>query len=266
MRGVKRLEKPVFDVEKQLEEQKKYNATLQHNKKQKFSTTWMYSAAALILLLIGIKFFFFPYTTTIHTEKGQNTVVTLPDHSKVMLNADSSLEYNKKSFAEDKVVELHGEAFFDVEKGASFIVNTANGNITVLGTEFNVYSRNKSLEVHCFEGKVSVQKGNDKVMLTAGKGTKYHETKEFSIFEISDKKSSWLDGKSRFSEVPLERVIQELERQYIIKIDADHVDVKRIFTGFFVHNNLEIALKTSFDPMDIDYTFEGKKTIVLQNK
>lgn len=268
LKGVERFDKPIFDVEKKLKEQKAFNATYKQNKKSKGIKpfTWVYSVAAIILVVIGLRVLFFQDVTTVHTKIGQINVLTLPDHSVVTLNADSSLEYDKNSFIKHKVLQLQGEAFFDVQKGSSFTVNTQNGTVTVLGTEFNVYSRDRILEVYCFEGKVSVRKEANEVILTPGKGAKYTPKEGFSVFEVANPKPDWLNGKSSFSEVPLNRLIQELERQYAIKIHAKNIDVKRVFTGFFIHNNLKTALKTSFDPMNISYTFDGEGIIVLENK
>ncbi len=268
LKGVDRFDKPIFDIEEKLKEQKDFNATYKGHQKSRVikPMTWLYSAAATIVLLIGLKALFFQDITTVYTKNGQMDVITLPDHSVVHLNADSSLKYNEKSFLEDKVLQLQGEAFFEVKKGASFVVNTKNGKVTVLGTAFNLYARDQTFEVHCYEGKVSVQKGEQEVILTPGKGAKYIPKEGFSVVEISNPQPDWLQGKSSFSEVPLGRLIQELERQYNIKIRTESIDLNRVFTGFFTHNNLKTALKTSFDPMNIGYVFDGKGLIVLKNK
>ncbi len=267
LKGVERFERPVFDIEKGLKEQKIYNVSYKASKTSKKIALriWMYSAAAVVLIIIGLKTMFFQ-DITIRTKMAQIQTVTLPDNSVVTLNAGSSLTYDKDSFIEDRELRLNGEAFFDVSNGSTFTVSTKNGKITVLGTEFDVYSRNQKLEVHCFEGKVSVEKDDNKVILTQGKGTKYNENDSLSLFEVTKPKPDWLDGKSYFHEVPLEQLIKELERQYDIKINVGSVDVKRIFTGFFNHDDLETALRTSFNPMNISYTFEGEKIIVLRNK
>ncbi|WP_282081463.1 FecR family protein [Aquimarina algiphila] len=267
LKGVERLERPVFDVEKGLKEQKIYNASYNKSKSSKVIKlrTWMYSAAAVILVIIGLRTIFFQ-DVRIRTEMAQTQTITLPDNSVVTLNADSSLKYDKDSFTEDRVLQLQGEAFFDVSKGSTFTVSTKNGEITVLGTEFDVYSRNKKLEVHCFEGKVSVKKDDNEVILTQGKATRSNENESLSLFEITKLKPDWLHGKSSFYEVSLDQLIKELERQYNIKINTGNVDVKRVFTGFFNHDDLETALRTSFDPMNISYTFEGEKIIALKNK
>ncbi len=267
LRGVERLDRPVFDVEKGLKEQKIYNASYIKTKTSKVFKirTWVYSAAAVVLALIALRTVFFQ-DVTIRTKMAQTQVITLPDHSVVTLNADSSLEYDKNSFLERRELYLKGEAFFDVHKGSSFTVTTKNGEITVLGTAFDVYARDRTLEVQCFEGKVHVKNEANEVILTPGKGTRSNQNERLDIVNVSYSKPDWLDGKSSFFEVPLERVIKELERQYNIKIHTGDIDVNRVFTGFFKHTNLKVALSTSFDPMNISYTFEGDRIIVLKNK
>ncbi len=267
LNGVERLNRPAFDVEKGLKAQKIYNVSYQEKKKAKVIRlrTWMYSTAAIFLVCIGLKMLLFK-DITIQTEIAETQVITLPDNSIVSLNAGSSLRYHKNSFMKNRVLHLKGEAFFDVSKGSSFTVTTENGEITVLGTEFNVYSRDQILQVQCFEGRVKVNKEANEVILTQGKGVKSINKQDFSIFDFSNSQPDWLSGKSSFIEVPLEQLIKELERQYDVKIQTGNVDVNRIFTGFFKHNDLKIALRTSFDPMNINYTFENEKSIVLSNK
>ncbi len=267
LNGVERLKRPVFDIEKGLKAQKIYNMSYQEKKRSRIIRlrTWIYSAAAVFLLCIGLKMVLFK-KVAIHTKMAQTQVITLPDNSIVTLNAGSSLRYHKSSFMKNRVLHLKGEAFFDVHKGSTFTVNTQNGDITVLGTEFNVYSRDLILQVHCFEGRVKVNKESNEVILTQGKGVQSTNKQDFSIFDFSNSQPDWLYGKSSFLEVPLEHLIKELERQYDVKIRIGNVDVNRIFTGFFKHNDLKVALRTSFDPMNINYTFENEKTIVLSNK
>ena len=267
LNGVAQLEPPVFDVEKGLAAQKIYNRTYKIPKTPKGITrrVWGYCAAAVILVLIGANALWFK-AVNVHTAMGQTQTVTLPDQSVVTLNADSHLSYTKRTFLKNRTLHLKGEAFFKVAKGASFTVHTSTGIISVLGTAFNVYSREKTLETQCFEGKVRVQKGANTVILTAGKGTSSHDNAGLVAFGISNLKPNWLEGKSSFVEVPLSRLIKELERQYDIEIRTEQINLNRVFTGVFTHDNLKAALITSFAPMNITYTFETKSRIVLKDK
>ncbi|WP_255452641.1 FecR family protein [Aquimarina sp. RZ0] len=268
IRGVDKFQQPIFDVEKNFKEQLKYNQTYKGSSTTKVIKlkTWLYSAAAVILVLIGIKTVYFT-SIDIHTSMAETKVWTLPDNSLVTLNADSSIEYDKDSFLKDRVIQLNGEAFFDVAKGSKFTVKTDQGNIIVLGTEFNVFTRDHFLEVYCFEGKVQVNNNkNASIVLTPGKGVKSSDKGALLPLDIKGKKPTWLNGKSSFKQVTLLQLIAELERQYDININTNNIDVKRIFTGFFVHNDLEKALKTCFEPMNINYVFKNTKNIELKNK
>ena len=112
----------------------------------------------------------------ISTRNGSKTKITLPDGSKVWLNAGSKLTYNKDFGNEVREVELSGEAFFDVvslplilptsregsEKGQTakmpFIIHTRNIDVRVLGTAFNVksYPGDRQTETSLVRGKVEV--------------------------------------------------------------------------------------------------------------
>ena len=97
---------------------------------------------AAIAAGLALLFYFQIFTnldTTIQTFAGQDRIQTLPDESSIHLNDASILSYNEKSYATDRSLKLEGEAFFQVAKGAKFVVNTKGGSIEVLGTSFNVF-------------------------------------------------------------------------------------------------------------------------------
>jgi ferric-dicitrate binding protein FerR (iron transport regulator) len=64
----------------------------------------------------------------------------------LILNAASKLSFNEKKWADQRALTLEGEAFFKVQKGQTFSVNTTAGVITVLGTQFNVKERKTILK------------------------------------------------------------------------------------------------------------------------
>lgn len=266
LNGVDRFDQLTFDTEKNLIAQKAYNLTYQDKKSKIISLKqWMYAAAALILIIISVRVFI-PKHTTITTDMAQKETFTLPDKSQVVLNADSSIKYLSDSFLETRELTLEGQAYFKVAKGSKFTVKTENGKISVLGTEFDVYTRAKRLEVQCFEGKVRVADKTDEVILTKGKAVKSSSTKDLMIFDIQAQKPSWLDGITQFKETSLKDVISELERQFNVTIKSKDIDVQRKFTGFFAHKDIKKALQTCFDPMNINYTFINDNTIELRNK
>ena len=110
------------------------------------------------------------------------------------------------SDADSRDVNLNGEAFFEVKKGVPFTVNTANGNVSVLGTSFYVTSRNELLDVKCFTGKVKVNSNNAEVFLLRGEGVS--SVSKTKYMHSSLKK--WEKGDLSFDNVPLNIVLEDL--------------------------------------------------------
>ena len=78
---------------------------------------------------------------TISVNKGQKSDITLPDGSVVTVNSDSRVSYGKNFNGKKRMVELVGEAFFNVAKdpSAPFYVKVGNLTIQAVGTAFNVH-------------------------------------------------------------------------------------------------------------------------------
>jgi transmembrane sensor len=98
------------------------------------------------------------------TPVGKDYQVTLSDGTHVYLNADSRLEYPSRFEGNERVVNVEGEAYFDVAKDAKhpFIVRTAQADTRVLGTKFNVVSySDKFTRVTLIEGAVNITNRKD---------------------------------------------------------------------------------------------------------
>ncbi|MGK0379758.1 MAG: ferric-dicitrate binding protein FerR (iron transport regulator), partial [Patiriisocius sp.] len=113
--------------------------------------------AAVFIALFGLFYFFnTPSTSTYVAENGERKEVVLPDTSKVILNAASSISFDENSWDNSRELILDGEAYFKVAKGKIFKVTTSQGTVTVLGTQFIVKNRPDFFEVVCYEGAVKV--------------------------------------------------------------------------------------------------------------
>ncbi|WP_299104583.1 FecR family protein [uncultured Tenacibaculum sp.] len=226
---------------------------------------WIYTVAASIAILLGGFYFFSSLDKSYTTGFGEQLAILLPDNSELMLNSKSTVSFNKNNWSTNRNINLKGEGFFKVEKGQTFTVNTAQGNVKVLGTQFNVINHDTYFEVTCYEGKVSVSTSKDDIILTKGMGYRMMNSSKSEQwnFDFSSSKS-WITGESSFESTPLSEVIKSLENQYNIKIkNTESVDLNQRFTGSFTHSNLDVALKTVFVPMKIDITFTDEKTISL---
>jgi len=216
-------------------------------------------AAVLVVMLTSSYFLFFNNTKSYSTDIAQTEVFNLPDNSEVILNAQSQLSFNKKKWNKSRTLNLDGEAFFKVTKGEKFTVTTDVGSIQVLGTQFNVKERVNYFEVKCYEGSVSVTYDKKKVVLTPGKSFRVISNEVVLSEDFNAKNPSWLTKESSFNNVPLWQVIDELEIQYNIIIDASKVDVTKAFSGSFTHTDKNIALQSVTIPLKLSYKINGNK-------
>lgn len=226
----------------------------------------LFAVAASLALLISFFYFNFQNVES-STSYGEHLEINLPDNSSVILNSQSTITYNKKDWNTSRLLKLEGEAFFKVEKGSTFTVETKEGTITVLGTQFNILEDTNFLKVECYEGKVKVESGDEIVFLTKGKTF----TKLKNEIKTGDKKiketPNWIQGESVFTSVPLKVVLKSLENQYNVKFKGGNTKTNtKLFTGSFIHSNLKLALEAVFTPMNIDYVIANNNIIELTQR
>ncbi len=221
--------------------------------------------AAVIVIGLGIFYFVTLRDTQVSTLIAEKQTIVLPDASKAVINAQSSLTYNKKNWKNSRNVSLDGEAYFEVAKGAAFNVVTPNGIVSVLGTKFNVKQRDDDFEVVCYEGLVRVVYGSHTQTLSTGNRFLILDGALVSSEKELQAAPSWIDNHSTFKSLPYKDVIAEFERQYDIIIDTGQIDGSLLFTGSFTHNNIDVALKSITLPLQLTYTKTGK-TIALKRE
>ncbi len=224
---------------------------------------FIFKVAASIALLVAVSYFLLNNSqTTLKTNYAENKSFTLPDESIVDLNAVSTITY-AKSFLKNRELELEGEAYFKVKKGSSFTVNTSQGSVQVLGTKFNVKNREKAFNVFCYEGRVEVKHGTDKIILTKGEGVQLvNNNKLIKIDNTSLNEPLWLNNESYFNQEIYDEVLAEFERQFNVKIITNNIDTGELFTGGFNNNNLETALKSITLPFNINYQIKDNEIVL----
>jgi ferric-dicitrate binding protein FerR (iron transport regulator) len=228
--------------------------------------TWTASAAAAAMVAFIIMTGVFrgrDKTVSVATtvNRGQ---VTLPDGSVVELNAGSEINYNPVAFHGRRIIHLKGEAFFRVMKGRPFEVCTPEGFVTVLGTEFNVFSRDRELRVQCYSGRVKVSDRN--VLQSAELDGGFETRLEDGLFREpvnidTSEVASWRNGKLYFRNEPLDNVLEEAQRQFGRPVRYSGPPNRR-YTGSFNIRDLDTALKLVCLPMQLSYEFRGD-TIVI---
>jgi transmembrane sensor len=221
---------------------------------------WMFRAAAIFVLALGITFvmkFFVPQTQT--ADFGERTTFSLPDNSEVVLNSGSEINYKKWNWDNNRHLELKGEAYFRVAKGRRFEVQTDLGKVTVLGTQFNVKARKNRFDVVCYEGRVKVNYSNTQIVLTHGQSVRFENGKQVKM-SVNSLKPEWIDNQICFNKENIRTLLDEVERQYNVKIELNSKDTISLFTGKLPAKDLDTALQI----ISTTYHLEAKK--VSKNK
>ncbi len=230
---------------------------------------YMRIAASLTLLVIVSVVFWYRYLRVepivYQTKYGQMQTIVLPDGSKVILNANSRLEIHKDwGDAESREVNLTGEAFFEVAKKPAtqqkFIVHTADLDVVVLGTSFNVSDRNTKTKVVLKEGAVMLKlnnawegKAKQEVVMQVGEMVEFSK-KENKITKRkvnTERYASWRENKLIFEDTPMYEIALLIQENYGLKVNfEDEALAKRKITGTIPSQNLQIllsSLETIFD-------------------
>lgn len=164
---------------------------------------------------------------TMTTPKKGQYIVMLSDGTRVYLNSSSSLKYPEKFGPEqDRIVELTGEAYFEVTKTGNnnrFIVKTLTQDIQVLGTKFNVnaYETNKNTLTTLAEGSVRVQPTNttlNPVTLKPNQQAIVGDQMRVKLVNSQDI-IAWTQGYFAFDENNIEEILQQVARWYDIQIE-----------------------------------------------
>jgi len=165
---------------------------------------------------------------TITTPRGGQYQVSLPDGTKVWLNAGSSLKYPAKFAYDQRTVELKGEGYFEVAKDKSkpFMVVTTNQKIEVFGTHFNVnaYDDEPAVKTTLLEGSVKVYQASTFISKFIKPGQQAILTaKSFNIQDVDVEEAvDWKNGVFSFNEKENIKVaMRKLARWYDVEMDYE---------------------------------------------
>lgn len=259
------IEAKRFKVDVKVKDLKKPLIKQEKRKVPLFRINTFYRIAAILILAFGL-FNLIERSDVNQISSGidERQTVTLPDKSMVTLNELSQIQYNERTWEEKRSLVLKGEAFFDVASGKRFDVITSQGRVSVLGTEFSVVSREESFKVTCYEGKVKVSVEEQEVMLIPGQ--KYvWENGAGQQSEVIIRQPVWLSGLSVFDNVPLEKVLEEMERHYQITFDFSDIDSQVLFSGAFELDSLKNALQAITKPLHLTYEYTAEQHVILKN-
>lgn len=268
---------------------------------------WYLAVAAV--LIIGLTFGFLNsgslfikpnHLNIVSTQNGSKSKIQMPDGTQVWLNSGSTLTYDDSFGIDKRVVNLVGEAFFDVAHDSKrpFIIHTENLTLKVLGTAFNVksYHNGASSEATLIRGslevsfpsrpqekivlkpneKISINNQNKKDLKTLNKPIQITvEVKPLIVLTkvepstVDDKtieEIAWKENQLIFRARNFDELALDLERWYNLKIDIKNNSIKdKKFTGTFKNETIFEALDALKQSYAFNYSFD-KKTNILTIK
>jgi transmembrane sensor len=205
---------------------------------------------------------------TVATPKGGEYQVTLPDGTKVWLNAETSIKYPTAFNGPERSVELTGEAYFEVAKNARqpFVVRSGETAIRVLGTHFNImaYHDETFLKTTLTEGSVAMSKNGNEVLLKPGEGgiAPIGTNKIQVAATDASQDLAWKNGQFYFNRTDLTAIMKQLARWYDLEIRyAGKVPDKRFVGKISRYTNLSDVLDV-LRLSGLKFSMTGKTLIV----
>lgn len=207
---------------------------------------------------------------TITTPPGGEYQVTLPDGSRVWLNAASSIRIPTAFVGGIRSVEVTGEAYFEIgdEPDKPFVVETGGVKIEVLGTHFNVnaYSDEAHVETTLTEGSIKVSKGAASRMLKPGQQAYTdRKTGDIAVGEANvDEVLAWKNGLFYFDNTNIKTIMREISRWYNVQVvyKGDEAD-QNTFSGVMSrYGDVEALLKRLELTGTVHFTITGTQITV----
>jgi transmembrane sensor len=202
--------------------------------------------------------------------KGQKLIVSLEDGSIVKLNAESTLKYST-NFRNSRVVELEGEAFFEVKRDPThpFVVKSRNLKTTVLGTSFNVrsYPEEQNSSVVVATGKVSVGDvtSKEEIFLTPNEVVHHNSKNGFEPVGLANLEAllAWRNNMIVFKNADFDKIENELSRWFNVAFEYNKKPLIKTYDGQFKNQSLENILDGIGFATGIKYRLENQRVIIL---
>lgn len=205
---------------------------------------------------------------TLSTPRGGQYEIVLPDGSKVWLNAASSLHFPTRFAGSERVVELTGEAYFEVAKNSQrpFRVSVGDMRINVLGTHFNInaYTDENAIKTSLLEGSVKITQGKASDVLKPGQQAVLNKNEDKVIIRNADVNEviAWKNGLFQFEGADIATIMRQIARWYNMEIIYKGKQSGRRFEGKISRNaHLQEVLQI-LELSNVKFEVEDRKIIV----
>ena len=202
--------------------------------------------------------------------QGGEYQVVLADGTRVWINSESELRFPSVFTKAERVVELVGEAYFEVAKDECrpFFVQAGDVRIRVLGTSFNVtsYPERERIETTLEQGRIQITNGKEQINVVPGKQVVYNKKNNRFEVKVVDTKlyTSWKDGYYKFDQMTLEEIMETLALWYDLNVFYANAEVKSLeFTGRLRRYDRVEGLFKKIEQTDlVEFELNGKNVVI----
>ncbi len=210
------------------------------------------------------------HTNTIRIPRGGQYRIRLPDGTKVWLNSATTLIYPTVFTGNERIVNLIGEAYFEVAKNAKqpFKVMALGTEIHVTGTHFNVTAYNNEFKVTTtlVEGHVTVSKDRSSVNLTPGtQAITSRQSDRIDTKEVdTDYALAWINGDFLFEDQDIYTIMKDIARWYNVEVVFKGTPGTETFGGTYARSKgLEELLKHLESLSNIRFEVNERRVTVM---
>ncbi|AWO00564.1 iron dicitrate transport regulator FecR [Chitinophaga alhagiae] len=209
-----------------------------------------------------------PAYNELKTPRGGHFRLQLSDGTTVWMNAGSSLKYPTAFSGNERVVELSGEAYFEVAKNAAspFQVMAGGIKILVLGTHFNIkaYTDEQTVSTTLLQGAVKVTGRKGSSTLRPGEQAQVDADGALSVTRVNTTDvMAWKNGLFVFKTANVQTVMRELSRWYDIDVVYEGEPTAREFSGKISRNYTLQEVLSVLEASKVHFRLDGKKLTVL---
>ena len=206
---------------------------------------------------------------TLTTPRGGQYQLTLPDGTKVWLNAASSLHFPTSFANHNRLVELTGEGYFEVAPmpGKPFLVKVNGTEIAVLGTHFNImaYANEQAMAVTLLEGAVNVSRNGVMKKLQPGQQARIPANNNITVTNVDISEAvAWKNGFFIFEHADITMVMRQLERWYDIEVVYEGPPPSMRFGGGMQRSLPLSRVLNILEKNQVLFKIDGRKITVLR--
>jgi transmembrane sensor len=203
----------------------------------------------------------------ITTPRGGQWSVILPDGTKVLLDAASSIRYPVSFTGNTRKVEVTGQAYFEVVHNAAqpFLVTTKGQVIEVVGTKFNInaYDDEPFIKTTLQEGAVKVSISNSPVLALKPGQQSILQNNRLSVSDANMEEAfAWKNGYISLNNENIESIMRKLSRWYDIDVEYKGTIPSITLIGEIPRNTALSRVLKVLEASNFHFTLEGKKIII----